>query len=166
MSSVTISMSSSIASKPTPHMPSSRVRRSSSVSSRCRFASTAGKRWPALEALAKRLGKDVEVIGSAGRLRSDPAVWAPFWNAFTHVVRTAIDHGIEPEAARQKRGKPGRATLRIDVVRSSSCVIIGASDDGGGNDRFKVAKKAGLHGLPAETPGDLERAHFFAGLST
>lgn len=120
----------------------------------------------AADALAKRLGKDIEITGSAGRLRSDPAVWAPFWNAFTHVVRNAVDHGIEPVEKRLKRGKPARAKIRIDIVRSSSCVMIGATDDGGGIDWFKVAKKAVLHGLPAETPADLESALFFDGLST
>lgn len=108
-------------------------------------------------ALGRRLGKDVEVTGSASGLRGDPAVWAPFWSAFHHVVRNALDHGFRERAS-------GR--LSVDVTRREEEVVVEVTDDGDGIDWDAVEKQARAAGLPAESAGDLEQALFADGLTT
>ncbi|MBX3234067.1 MAG: Hpt domain-containing protein [Labilithrix sp.] len=117
-------------------------------------------------ALARRLGKGVDVSGGAGALRCDSAAWTPFWSAFGHVVRNAVDHGIEATDARVRAGKPPRGRISVEVSRRDDHVVIEATDDGAGVDWPAVAKRAAERGLPHRTQRDLETAVFADGLST
>ena len=70
-------------------------------------------------ALAHRLGRgEVNVAIDGGGVRLDPETWSPFFSTLVHVVRNAIDHGIEPSAERLRAGKPAVGTLRLKAVAS------------------------------------------------
>ncbi len=116
--------------------------------------------------VAERLGKDIEVRVEAGDLRIDPKYWGSFWSAFIHVVRNAVDHGIESAAERSQRGKAalGRITLRSHLA--SDRFVIEVSDDGRGVDWNALAVKAAGLGLPVQTEAELRSALFRDGIST
>lgn len=122
-----------------------------------RFAEDAG-------ALAQRLGKapltvTVEV-DPALRL---PARWAPFWAAFVHAIRNAIDHGVAAPEART-RDRAGELVLR--AKHESDRIAIEVEDFGAGIEWAAIERIARAKGLPAATPADLEAALFADGIST
>jgi two-component system chemotaxis sensor kinase CheA len=65
----------------------------------------------------------------------------------THLVRNAIDHGIEPAEARLARGKPTKGTVRLNAYHDSGAIVIEISDDGGGLKRDRILAKAIERGL-------------------
>jgi two-component system chemotaxis sensor kinase CheA len=112
-------------------------------------------------ALASRLGKgDLSVVIEGGDLRLAPHVWGGLWSALVHVVRNAVDHGIESTSARQNTGKSARPSLRLGVRLEAQDLIIEFEDDGAGINWPAVRKAAVRHGLPVETEEDLVRAMF------
>ena len=87
-----------------------------------------------------------------------------------HMLRNAVDHGIEAPEARAARGKSTTGHLRLSASHRSGHIIIEVGDDGGGLDRAKIPAKARQNGLisAAEEPAD-ERVHdliFEPGFST
>lgn len=82
---------------------------------------------------ARMLGKDVEArVEGTGLL--DAAVERRLEPALLHLVRNAIDHGIEPADVRARRGKPARGTVAVTVVQTDAAVRVEVKDDGGGVD--------------------------------
>jgi two-component system chemotaxis sensor kinase CheA len=81
-----------------------------------------------------------------------------------HLVRNAIDHGLESEATRESRGKPNAGTLSLEAVHSGNNVLIYIRDDGGGINYAKVQSRAVERGLvsqaEAQTLTDREIAQF------
>lgn len=117
--------------------------------------------------LSRRLGKgDVEIDLKGGRLRTDTKHWGAFWAAFVHVLRNAVDHGIESPADRLLVGKSeaGRLTLKTEVVDGQ--YIVSLADDGRGIDWDRVRDLAFKAGLDSATSEDLVNALFADGLST
>jgi two-component system, chemotaxis family, sensor kinase CheA len=109
---------------------------------------------------------DVVVDSDGTRLPPDGS-WTSFWVASAHVIRNAIDHGIEPIEEREAAGKPpqGKLALRARTL-DNDVVVLDVRDDGRGVDWETVRAKATERGLPAETEKDLELALFADGLST
>jgi len=118
--------------------------------------------------LARKLGKDhVDVrIEAESELRFQASRWAPFWSSFVHVVRNALDHGIETPSERQAAGKPARAKLEIVAKSDAKWLTIEARDDGRGIDWAKIRDKAAERGLACATEKDLVEALFHDGFST
>jgi two-component system chemotaxis sensor kinase CheA len=117
--------------------------------------------------VARRLGKgDIDVEMTHTRLRLPPQRWAPFWSAFVHVVRNAVDHGIEEPAARTAIGKPVKGAIRMSFEERESEVLFRFGDDGAGIDWEGIAAKATELGLATSTRKDLERALFVDFVST
>ena len=117
--------------------------------------------------IAQRQGKpELRVDVQTGDLRLSPDVFGPFWSALVHVVRNAVDHGIEASDARVEQGKARDGRLRFFATREDDRVVIGVSDDGAGIDWSAVAKKAEAAGLPHATRDDLVAALFASGVST
>jgi len=81
-----------------------------------------------------------------------------------HLVRNAIDHGLESETTRESRGKPSAGTLSLEAVHSGNNVLIYIRDDGGGINSTKVKSRAIERGLvsqaEAETMSDREITQF------
>jgi len=106
--------------------------------------------------VAERLGKPEPVLEIAdGGVRLDPDNLRNFWSTMVHVVRNAVDHGLEE-----------RGTLRFSAERSGGSVIIRVADDGRGVQWDALRKKAERLGLPAQSEADLVEALFADGVST
>jgi len=117
-------------------------------------------------ALARRLGKPAPRVVLAGNgLRLDTEYWAPYWSEMVHVVRNAVDHGIEPPELRRLACKPEAGTLEVHAQHSEGNVLISVRDDGAGVDWEAVRRKARACGLAHETERDLTEALFADGFT-
>jgi two-component system chemotaxis sensor kinase CheA len=117
-------------------------------------------------ALAKRLGKgDIQVEVQAEMIRYDSKRWAPLWSDLVHVVRNAVDHGLEMPGERKALGKPP-AIIRLTAAWDGSDLVVTIADDGRGISFEAVREKATRLGLPAATHEDLVAALFVDGVST
>jgi len=120
------------------------------------------------KSLAERLGKGElnVVIDASPDVRFQAEHWAPFWSAFVHVVRNALDHGVEASEARLAAGKSKQATLRLAATSDAKLLNIEIADDGRGIDWDRVREKCKERGLPHGSDKDLVDALFSDGLST
>jgi two-component system chemotaxis sensor kinase CheA len=84
------------------------------------------------------VGEDTEIDRNMVDLINDPLI---------HLVRNAVDHGIEPPEEREKNRKPRIGTLLLKAYHSGGNVVVEISDDGRGLDRDKIIKKAITKGL-------------------
>jgi two-component system chemotaxis sensor kinase CheA len=116
-------------------------------------------------ALAKRLGKghiSISIADNGVRLDQH---WAALWGSLVHVVRNAIDHGIESPEDRQRAGK-SEPKLTFSARRTDRDLVIEIADDGAGVNWDAIRAKAERLGLPSRTQMDLVDAMFADGLST
>jgi two-component system chemotaxis sensor kinase CheA len=91
-------------------------------------------------------GKQVRLAIEAGRAELDKGVADRVFPAILHLIRNAIDHGIEPAAEREKAGKAGPGVVSLLCLeRSDNQLELCINDDGRGIDRERVAQKAGVH---------------------
>jgi two-component system chemotaxis sensor kinase CheA len=118
-------------------------------------------------ALAGRLGKgEIEVEIQPHGVRLATKAWAGFWTDLVHVVRNAVDHGLETPSEREQAGKPGRPKLRFSTMVSGCKLVVEIEDYGRGINWQDVKDAAVKMGLPATSEDDLLRAMFASGLST
>jgi len=107
--------------------------------------------------LARDLGRQVRLEVEGGDIELDRAVLDEVADPLVHLVRNAIDHGIEPPRDRVKAGKTAEGRLRLSASRERNSVAIRVADDGRGIDRSKILAKAKADGLvdaAAETLAD------------
>lgn len=120
--------------------------------------------------LAERLGKRVELDFSGQDIEMDRAVQEAMAEALLHLLRNAVDHGIEPPAVRQAAGKPETATIRCSATRDGRDVTVTVEDDGAGIDPETVYQAAVERGLvPAGarlSPAEKLDLIFWQGVST
>ena len=106
-------------------------------------------------------GEDVEVDTSVVEHLKDPLL---------HMIRNAVDHGIETPAIRRESGKPPMGTITVRAAHQAGSIIIEVSDDGAGLDKQRIVDLAKKKGLIAETDklSDQEIYHlvFESGFST
>jgi len=90
--------------------------------------------------LARELDKEVnlEVVGAETMVDRD--ILEKIESPLNHLIRNAIDHGIEGPAERREAGKPGEATIRIEARHSAGMLNIVVSDDGRGVDTEKLRR--------------------------
>ena len=118
-------------------------------------------------ALACRLAKPgVSVAIEHHGLLLAPKPWSPFWSSFIHVIRNAIDHGIETPEERTEAGKAGGGTVTLRTLVEGGEFIVEVADDGRGIDWDKIRTKASSLGLPATETSDLVEALFSDGVSS
>ncbi|HPC54969.1 MAG TPA: chemotaxis protein CheA [Methanolinea sp.] len=97
--------------------------------------------------IANREGKEVEFIVEGGDTELDRSVMDGLNDPLLHLIRNAIDHGIERPEVREAAGKPRKGTLLLSARRDRDNVIITIKDDGQGIHAEKVRKKAIEKGL-------------------
>src|ERR1051325_6325571 len=120
--------------------------------------------------LAAAVDKQValEVLGEETEL--DKTVIEKIGDPLTHLIRNAIDHGIEPAEDRQAAGKPASGTIRIEAYQQGGNIHIDIADDGKGLDRDKILAKAIQNGLVAPeqtlTDEEIQGLIFRPGFST
>ena len=115
---------------------------------------------------AQGLGKTIDVRVEANGVRLDRRRWSPFWPSLVHLLRNALDHGVESPDERRQAGKSTDGLLTLVTREHAGQVIIEVSDDGRGVDWERVRTLAAARGLPARTDQDLAAALFGGGLST
>lgn len=118
----------------------------------------------------ERTGKSVHIVFEGDETEIDRALIEGLTDALTHMVRNAIDHGIEKPERRLAAGKPAQAVVRLSAAHRGGRVVIEVSDDGAGIDRDKVRALAVSRGLIASsdslTPEEIDNLIFEPGLST
>ncbi|MEO6601640.1 MAG: ATP-binding protein [Polyangiaceae bacterium] len=118
-------------------------------------------------AVALRLGKgDLDIQTESDDLRLDPHRWGPLWSALIHVVRNAVDHGLEPAHERHAAGKPDRGQLRFSARCVGESLRLELSDDGRGVDWERVRELCQARGTPTDTRTDLVNALLSSAFST
>jgi two-component system chemotaxis sensor kinase CheA len=105
--------------------------------------------------LARDLGRQVRLEVEGGDIELDRAVLDEVADPLVHLVRNAIDHGLEPPRERLKAGKPAEGRLRLSASRERSSVAIRVADDGRGIDRATILAKAKADGLVDATAESL-----------
>jgi two-component system chemotaxis sensor kinase CheA len=117
--------------------------------------------------LALASGKAVDVTVNDGRLELDRAVLEAIKDPLVHLVRNAIDHGLETPEERLAAGKPPRGRLVISAALHSAQVEVVISDDGRGLDLNAIRAKARTKKLPVpEDDADVAQLIFLPGFST
>ena len=117
--------------------------------------------------LAGRLEKaPVTVEIEANDVRLHPTAWVSFWQAMVHVVRNAVDHGLEGPEARRDAGKPEAGQIRLRTCLKGNLLQVFVIDDGRGIDWSRVAQLARKRNMPADTPQQLMAALLSDGMST
>jgi two-component system chemotaxis sensor kinase CheA len=97
--------------------------------------------------VSRELGKDIALVVSGEDTELDKTVVEKIGDPLMHLVRNAIDHGIDSPDVRAQRGKPATGTVRLNAYHDSGSIVIEVSDDGGGLNREKILAKAVERGL-------------------
>lgn len=120
--------------------------------------------------LARAQGKKIEVVMAGEHVELDRAVIERITEALMHVIRNAIDHGIETPDVRAEQGKSEVATLRLEGAPSPGGVTITISDDGRGLNVERILKKAIEKNLARAdqqySTSEIHRFIFLQGFST
>lgn len=108
--------------------------------------------------VSRELGKDIVLEVSGEDTELDKTVVERIGDPLTHLVRNAMDHGIESAQVRLERGKPVQGTVKLNAYHESGHIVIEISDDGGGLDRERILAKGIERGLvePGRTLSDKE----------
>jgi two-component system chemotaxis sensor kinase CheA len=119
--------------------------------------------------LAAKLGKqvDLKTVGEGTEL--DKGLIEKIADPLTHLVRNAIDHGVELPDVRRAAGKPARGTISLRAFHQGGNIVIEVSDDGAGLNRDKLLAKARSRGMPvsdAMSDQEVWQLIFEAGFST
>lgn len=100
---------------------------------------------------ARTLGKDVDFVLDGGEVELDRSVLDQVGDPVMHLLRNAIDHGIESPEARERAGKPARGRLTLSVQREAGFAVVRVADDGRGIARDAVRARAIASGvLPSD----------------
>ncbi|MDB5571151.1 MAG: uncharacterized protein JWN93_2334 [Hyphomicrobiales bacterium] len=106
------------------------------------------QRFPRLvRDMAASLGKSVRLVVEGEATEADKTIVEALFEPLLHVLRNALDHGVEPPAERAARNKPAQATLRLRASRVGESVVVEAADDGRGLDGARIRAAAAARGL-------------------
>lgn len=122
--------------------------------------------------LASDLNKKIDLHISGDSIKLDKIILEGLKDPLIHILRNAIDHGIEEAQTRQKRGKPEEGQISIQVLDEGDQIFINILDDGGGIDYTKIAEVAEKKGIVSQAeletmePNDIVELIFTPGFST
>lgn len=119
---------------------------------------------------ARELGKDIELVISGGETELDKSVVEKIGDPLMHLMRNAMDHGIELPAQRLSHGKPACGRVQLNAFHDSGSVVIEVIDDGAGIPTERVQTKAIERGIIQAghnlSEQEIVNLIFEAGLST
>ncbi|MEW6746029.1 MAG: Hpt domain-containing protein [Planctomycetota bacterium] len=120
--------------------------------------------------LARKSGKSIQFVTHGEETEIDRNMVEVLSDPLVHLIRNALDHGIEPPQERCALKKPEAGTVTLGAFHAAGSVVIGLSDDGRGLDRERIAAKAIERGLiPSDADlgdADLFKLIFLPGFST
>ncbi|MBC8088975.1 MAG: chemotaxis protein CheA [Phycisphaerae bacterium] len=97
--------------------------------------------------VTRDLGKDITFVTEGREIELDRSLLDAIGDPIVHLLRNAIDHGIESPEARRRAGKPAKGRLILRAARDRAAVVVQVEDDGGGIDRDRVLARAQAQGL-------------------
>lgn len=100
--------------------------------------------------VSRSLGKQAELVTDGDRIHLDPETHHQIISSLIHLLRNALDHGIEPPELREKRGKDPMGRIHLTTVEGPDTLVITLCDDGAGIDPQAVAETAVRKGLASE----------------
>ncbi|KMW60667.1 Signal transduction histidine kinase CheA [Candidatus Rhodobacter oscarellae] len=119
---------------------------------------------------ASATGKRVKFVTKGEYTEVDKTVIERLVDPLTHMIRNAIDHGLEKPDEREANGKDGQGTVTLEAAHRSGRVMIDISDDGGGINRDRVRQIAIDKGLVSESadlaPTEIDNLLFLPGFSS
>jgi two-component system chemotaxis sensor kinase CheA len=113
------------------------------------FETLADRLGRAARDLSSRLGKAAKLEATGVEERADRALLEKLLDPLMHLIRNAIDHGLEDEAGRRAAGKPPEGSLRLEIRRESEALLVSVEDDGRGIDVEAIRDSAVQRGLYA-----------------
>ena len=122
--------------------------------------------------LGQEQGKEVELVIEGEETNADKRILEEIKDPLMHMLRNAVDHGIEPPQAREQAGKARTGVVRIKASQTASSVIIEVSDDGRGLDEAAIKRAAVKRGLASEealaamSSAQIQSLIFTPGMST
>jgi two-component system chemotaxis sensor kinase CheA len=122
--------------------------------------------------VAKSCGKEVNLVITGQDTDLDKSILDMLAEPIAHLVRNAVDHGIESPAERINDGKPAQGTVTLDAYHQGNQIVIEVTDDGHGLDRDRLVAKAIERGLLKQgdaavmSETDINNLIFHPGLST
>lgn len=120
--------------------------------------------------VSKELGKKIELVISGAETELDKSMVEKLSDPLLHIVRNALDHGIEPTSERLAAGKPEHGRLQLNAYHESGSIVVEISDDGRGLNKSRIFAKAVEKGLIAEdaqlSDEEIFNLIFAAGFST
>ena len=122
--------------------------------------------------VAKSCGKEVNLDVTGQDTDLDKSILDMLAEPLAHLVRNAVDHGIESPAERINDGKPAHGTVTLDAYHQGNQIVIEVTDDGRGIDRDRLVAKAIERGLLKQgdtavmSESDINNLVFHPGLST
>ena len=120
--------------------------------------------------VAAQTGKQARLITEGEGTEVDKTVIERIADPLTHMIRNAIDHGLETPEKRIAAGKPVEGTVKLTALHRSGRIVLEVSDDGAGINRARVKQKAIESGVIAPdaqlTDDEIDNLIFLAGFST
>ncbi|MDC3955249.1 hybrid sensor histidine kinase/response regulator [Polyangium jinanense] len=121
---------------------------------------------------AHALGREARLVADVGDIEVDRQILDGLRDPMLHLLRNAVDHGIEPPEVRERQGRPRMGTIRVRARAPGMMVELEVSDDGRGMDATEIGRRAVERGILS--PERLARMNavetaeivFFAGFST
>jgi two-component system chemotaxis sensor kinase CheA len=122
--------------------------------------------------LSRRHDKEINLVFEGEETELDKTVIDEIDEPLLHLIRNAVDHGIEGQEERKRLGKAPSATIKLQAYHENSCIVIAVEDDGGGMSAGRIRDSAVAKGLvtvhEAQALNDREALHlvFLPGFST
>ncbi len=112
-----------------------------------KIGATFGRFQRVVHDVSRDIGKDIALVIAGEDTELDKTVVEKIGDPLMHLVRNAMDHGIEAAELRAARGKPAQGTLKLNAFHDSGSIVITVQDDGGGLQRERILAKALERGL-------------------
>ncbi len=125
------------------------------------LATTFHKMNRILRDMCKKLNKDVQLKLVGEETEVDKNIIENISDPLMHLVRNAIDHGIESTEERQAKGKPAKGTITLEAQNAGSDVLINVRDDGKGLNREKIISRAKEHELLTKPESEMTEKEIY-----